>query len=307
LARRYQAAEFFAGIGLVRLALENHGWQIAFANDIDPEKYEMYKANFGADHFVLDDVHKLSPERIPACDLFTASFPCNDLSIAGAWEGLNGRQSSAFWGFIDILKALGDRRPPLVLLENVVGFLQSHGGRDFESALLALNRLGYAVDAFILNAAHWTPQSRPRLFVVAKPLARTIRKTFALATDARPDMLQRFIFTHQHIEWDIRDLPDLPKPTAKLSDIVENLDNDDPRWWNQERADYFFGQLSERHLRDAEAMIRGRTYTYATAFRRVRHGRSMAELRTDGIAGCLRTPRGGSRLKFDLQLIRCAA
>lgn len=167
---RYQAAEFFAGIGLVRLALERRGWQVAFANDIDPEKFEIYKSNFGQDHFVLGDIHALCPGQIPSCDLFTASFPCNDLSIAGAWVGLNGRQSSAFWGFIDILKALGDRRPPLVLLENVVGFLQSHGGRDFESALLALNGLGYAVDAFILNVSHWTPQSRARLFVAAKPL-----------------------------------------------------------------------------------------------------------------------------------------
>lgn len=294
MARRFQAAEFFAGIGLVRLALEYRGWQVAFANDIDPEKFEMYKANFGQDHFVLGDIHELPPDQMPTCDLFTASFPCNDLSIAGAWEGLNGRQSSAFWGFIDILKAMGDRRPPLVLLENVVGFLQSHGGRDFESALLALNGLGYAVDAFILNASHWTPQSRARLFVVAKPLMRKSGKTFALATDARPDMLQRFIFTHQHVEWDIRDLPDLPKPESRLSDIVEDLDDDDPRWWNKDRAEYFFGQFSERHLRDAEAMMRGRSYAYATAFRRVRHGRSMAELRTDGIAGCLRTPRGGS-------------
>lgn len=294
MKRQHRAAEFFAGIGLVRLALENDGWQVVFANDIDPDKFEMYKANFGPDHFVLGDIHRLTPDLIPTCDLFTASFPCNDLSIAGAWEGLSGRQSSAFWGLIDILKALDERRPPLVLLENVVGFLQSHGGRDFESALMALNELGYSVDAFVLNAAHWTPQSRPRLFVVAKPPPPKKGQTLAMASDARPELLQRFIFTHQHVRWDIRDLPDLPMPTARLADIVEDLDDDDPRWWSRQRAEYFFGQLSERHLRDAEAMIRGRAYTFATAFRRVRYGRSMAELRTDGIAGCLRTPRGGS-------------
>jgi DNA (cytosine-5)-methyltransferase 1 len=157
-----------------------------------------------------------------------------------------------------------------------------------------LNELGYSVDALVLNAAHWTPQSRPRLFVIAKPFAETTGRTLSLPTDVRPDLLQRFIFTHQHIAWDLRDLPRLPERATAVSDIVEDLPADDPRWWNRERTAYFLAQLSARHAVEAGAMIRGRTYSYATAFRRVRHGRSMAELRTDGVAGCLRTPRGGS-------------
>ncbi len=92
-----KAAEFFAGIGLVRLALESQGWEVVFANDIDPDKAEMYRHNWPKDdHLVVDDIHKLSPDMIPDCDLFTASFPCNDLSIAGRWEGLSGKESSAF-------------------------------------------------------------------------------------------------------------------------------------------------------------------------------------------------------------------
>jgi hypothetical protein len=85
--RRHQftAAEFFAGIGLVRLALERQGWRVVFANDIDPQKQEMYEANFGGEHFVLGDIHTLDPDDIPTCDLFAASFPCNDFrSLAHA-------------------------------------------------------------------------------------------------------------------------------------------------------------------------------------------------------------------------------
>jgi hypothetical protein len=164
-----ECAEFFAGIGLVRLALEAGGWHVAFANDIDPKKAEMYRHNWRSDdHLVVGDIHAIKADEVPTCMLFTASFPCNDLSIAGKWEGLHGKESSSFWGLVRIISDLHERRPPLVMLENVVGFLMSHGGRDFEQALLALNELGYTVDAIILNAIHWAPQSRPRLFVLAK-------------------------------------------------------------------------------------------------------------------------------------------
>jgi DNA (cytosine-5)-methyltransferase 1 len=226
--------------------------------------------------------------------LFTASFPCNDLSIAGRREGLSGKESSSFWGLIKILRDMGERRPPLVMLENVVGFLMSDGGRDFEQSLLALNELGYAVDAFILNAVCWTPQSRARLFIVAKVDGAYEGRSFAMKSDARPKALFEFITSHPNIRWNLQELPALPKPTKRLFDILQDLPDDDPHWWNKKRADYFMGQLSTKHEEQAKRMIAGKQFSYATAFRRVRYGRSMAELRTDGIAGCLRTPRGGS-------------
>lgn len=291
----FKAAEFFAGIGLVRLALENEGWNVVFANDIDPDKAEMYRRKWPQDdHLVVGDIHKLDADELPTCDLFTASFPCNDLSIAGKWEGLNGKESSAFWGFMRIIRDLGSRRPRLVLLENVVGFLMSHGGADFEQALLALNELGYTVDAFILNAVHWTPQSRARLFVVAKLDEGVERTSIANVSDVRPELLQKFIFTHPEILWDIQKLPVLPKHSVRLEGIIDRSAKAEESWWDGERTEYFMAQLSERHRADADRMIEGRSYSYATAFRRVRNGKSMAELRTDGIAGCLRTPRGGS-------------
>lgn len=289
-----RVAEFFAGIGLVRLALEHQGCRVVFANDIDPAKAEMYRRKWPQDdHLVVEDIQKLSTDQIPPCHLFTASFPCNDLSIAGRWDGLNGKESSAFWGLIRLLRDSGSCRPPLVLLENVVGFLMCDGGKDFEQALVALNELGYAVDAFILNAMHWVPQSRARLFVVAKTMDDAADQV-AEVSDTRPEALATFINDHPSIRWSLRKLPRLPRPSKCLSDIVEDLPDDDPHWWSRDRVEYFMGQLSPKHEVQAKLMIGGKQYTYATAFRRVRHGRSMAELRTDGIAGCLRTPRGGS-------------
>jgi DNA (cytosine-5)-methyltransferase 1 len=292
-------AEFFAGIGLMRIGLEKADWHIAFANDIDVDKWQMYRDNFGdTGEFVVGDVHQLFADSIPTVTLATASFPCNDLSLAGARQGLAGTQSSAFWGFIDVLTKMGKRRPPIVLLENVTGFLTSHDGGDFRDALLALNRLGYVVDAFIIDAARFVPQSRQRLFVIGikTQVVPTLNdKTPGFhESECRPSALADFIYWHGDINWSIRPLPPLPHADCHLKDIIEDLSPNSQMWWNRERCDYLLNQMSPKHRMEAEAMIRGNRVSYGTVFRRVRNGKSMAELRTDGIAGCLRTPRGGS-------------
>lgn len=291
-------AEFFAGIGLMRLGLTQAGWRVAFANDIDEDKWEMYRDNFGEEsEFVLGDVHQLSSESVPTVALATASFPCNDLSLAGARQGLAGAQSSAFWGFVDVLEKLGERRPPMVLLENVTGFLTSHDGNDFRDALLALNRLGYEVDAFIVDAARFVPQSRQRLFVMgtrtSSPAVLRDSTSF-FGSECRPTSLADFILWNPDIRWCLRPLPPLPRSEVKLGSVIENLPLNSKKWWDKERCDYLLNQMSPKHRAQAEDMMRGLTTSYGTVFRRVRQGRSMAELRTDGIAGCLRTPRGGS-------------
>lgn len=291
-------AEFFAGIGLMRIGLERAGWRISFANDIEEDKWRMYRDNFGdTGEFVLGDVHQLDAASVPSVALATASFPCNDLSLAGARKGLAGEQSSAFWGFIGVLTKLGKRRPPIVLLENVTGFLTSHAGNDFRDALIALNRLGYAVDAFIIDAVRFVPQSRQRLFVVG---TRTESVVLLNETpkfyqgDCRPSALADFILWHPEINWQIRQLPPLPASKLKLQDILQDLSPNSQTWWSGERADYLLNQMSPKHSAEANSMIQAERVSYGTVFRRVRNGKSMAELRTDGIAGCLRTPRGGS-------------
>lgn len=298
-------AEFFAGIGLMRMGLERAGWTALFANDIDADKEEMYRGQYNESNgmFCLGDIHRLDAASVPDVTLATASFPCNDLSLAGARAGLAGKQSSAYWGFLSILERMGERRPPLVLLENVAGFLTSHGGEDFRQAMAALNRLGYLVDSFMIDAVRFVPQSRVRMFVVGslKGSQRTMPK--AVESDARPNALVQFIASHPEIRWSIRELPLLPpklfeidegEEMMDISNIVEKLPPSSPHWWSEERTEYLLGQMSDKHRKLLTQMRSSRVRTYGTVFRRVRNRKCMAELRTDGIAGCLRTPRGGS-------------
>lgn len=302
-------AEFFAGIGLMRMGLERAGWEILFANDIDSKKQSQYQAHFQDEenHFYLGDIHHLTATDVPTVSLATASFPCTDLSLAGRREGLSGQQSSAFWGFIQILNDMGSRRPPLVLLENVVGFLTSHQGADFKEAMLALNELGYAVDAFIIDAARFVPQSRVRLFVVGKQIpgvshAAEPKQLSIYESLIRPRKLANFIFDHPEINWDIRDLPSLPTSATVLVDIVDDTPEDSEEWWDAKRVDYLMNQTFERHRSIIHQLQSRPKFSYLTAFRRVRNGKSMAEIRSDGIAGCLRTPKGGSARQILLRV-----
>ena len=161
--------EFFAGGGMARAGL-GAGWRCLFANDFDKKKGITYQNNWGKGEMVVDDIRNISPEDLPAhADLIWGSFPCQDLSLAGGGAGLRGDRSGTFWPFISQVQALKDenRAPAVIALENVVGTLTSHKGKDFTAICEALNGLGYRYGAFVADAALFVPQSRPRLFVIA--------------------------------------------------------------------------------------------------------------------------------------------
>jgi DNA (cytosine-5)-methyltransferase 1 len=162
----------------------------------------------------------------------------------------------------------------------------------------SLNELGYDVDAFIIDAAHFVPQSRRRLFVIAAMVNRFSHRNNAVsllsASELRPQMLMDYIGKHPGIRWRLRPLPSLPEATHGLKSILEDLPDDAPEWWSKSRTAYLLSQMSPLHREKADQMIKARTWGYGTVFRRIRKGKSMAELRCDGIAGCLRTPKGGS-------------
>jgi len=307
-------AEFFAGIGLAHLGLQPDGWKIGFANDHAPDKVLFYRHNFAEAGAYLDerDVHEVKPGDLPKISLATASFPCTDLSLAGAQKGLiDGKQSSAYLHFIELITQLGKNRPPLVLLENVVGMITSRRGRDLELCLTLLQKAGYTVDVFVLDARHFVPQSRPRLFVVGlrsdlQP-AGHLGDAEALRAHSpilRPQALMDFVAQHPNLPWSLRPLPAPVQTRRSLAEVLEQLPPRDPRWWSAERAARLYAQMSPAHQEMVQVMMRAQEPRYGTVFRRMRQGRSMAEIRTDGLAGCLRTPKGGSARQILVQASR---
>lgn len=294
------AADFFAGIGLVTLGLQNKGWRTVYAVDYSREKKRIYEHNFGSGHYHLRDVQDVHGYDVPPVTLAHASFPCTDLSVAGARNGISSGESSAFWHFARILGEMEAHPglPPLVLLENVEGLLSSGQGRDLVAVLEALNNLGYSVDVLLLDAVHFVPQSRVRLFIIgcldSFCLPQTVLRELGESSNARPPRVRAFIASHPTIRWHLRLLPDLPRSSKTLVDIIDP----DAEWWERSRSDYLLSQMFDRHRAIVAQMMSRATYSYGTVFRRMRmregQKRSTAELRTDGVAGCLRTPKGGS-------------
>lgn len=292
-----RAAEFFAGIGLVREALQPIGVEVVWANDIVKAKRDAYAANHDAVHFRLDDVRNVKAVDLPAgLDLATSSFPCVDLSLAGNRLGLVGTQSGMFWEFARVLEEMAEGRPRVVLLENVHGFASSHGGRDLAEALARLSQLGYSCDVFSVDARHFVPQSRPRMFIVGirGQLPVNAKREVPPLSDARPMWVQAVHERHQGLGMHHFPLPDLPAGPADLSGIVQKLPHGDARWWETERVTAFIESLSLTQMARLEGLREASAVSWRTAYRRTRNGIAVWELRRDAIGGCLRTTGGGS-------------
>ena len=298
-------AEYFAGIGLVRMGLRPHGWQVLFANDISQKKYEMYKTFFpdAEWHYIIGDIFNVDPANVPPATLATCSFPCIDLSLAGNMNGMiNGNHSSAFWGFIKTLKGQGKAAPPLILLENVPGWLYSNNGMDFRITVQALNELGYVCDVFILDALRFTPQSRLRVFLVGTRLPVSYTAVELILTRTKSllsDRLKKCIIANKDLRWFYNEMPEPPLlKSVGLAEIVEPMSDVDSRWWPDDEVQRHLSMMKRAHCERVEQLARAKQFSYRTFFRRQREGQQRAEVRNDDLSGCLRTAVGGSGKQF---------
>lgn len=297
-------AEYFAGIGLFRMGLQSAGWRVVYANDWSRERAQMYRGFFGEDErYEVKDIFAVNSRTIPPATLATCSFPCIDLSLAGKRTGINGKHSGAFWGFLDRLKEQGPQAPLIVVLENVTGWLYSNEGKDFYATAKALNEIGYACDVFMLNARSFLPQSRPRLFMIGIRDAYDNDDRGFLAYRSNrlmPPRLKRLMLEGDDIQWTWLDIPEPPpyRSTGFSNHIVETIPPDDHRWWPEHKVEKHLAMMSASHLAMVKSMARQEGERFRTFFRRVRREGQRAEVRSDDIAGCLRTAVGGSGKQF---------
>jgi len=302
-----QFYEFFAGGGMARAGLGPE-WTCLYANDFDPMKVACYKANWGKKDIRCGDINDIAVSELPGlADLAWASFPCQDLSLAGNYAGIGAAdddaqtRSGTFWAFWKLVLALKaeDRAPPLVVLENVYGVLTSNGGRDFAAIGDCFADAGYRFGALLIDAVKFVPHSRPRVFIVGvasewelpgdlvdkKPDAAWHPDALVAAHGGMSKLAKR-----KWLWWK------LPAPASERP-TLESLIDRNPRgvpWHTSEGTQRLIGMMSDRNLAKLEKLKERGTGAVATIYKRTRQGVQRAELRCDGIAGCLRTPAGGS-------------
>lgn len=174
--------DLFAGIGGIRIAFENAGFECVFSNDFDKNCKITYDLNFSGifeydKQMFLEDISKLESYKIPSFDILTGGFPCQPFSVAGYRQGFNDKKGRANV-FYDIVRILKDKRPSAFLLENVKNLKTHDRGNTIKVIYRELENLGYKLKDKILNAMHYgnIPQNRERIYIVGflqdKALAR---------------------------------------------------------------------------------------------------------------------------------------
>jgi DNA (cytosine-5)-methyltransferase 1 len=299
--------EFFAGGGMARAGL-GADWTCLFANDFDHKKGLAYQANWGTGgELKVGDVNGVTLADLPGrADLVWGSFPCQDLSLAGGGAGLRGERSGTFYPFWKVVRNLisNDRAPKLIALENVTGTLTSHGGKDFEAICQTFADAGYRYGALVINASLFVPQSRPRLFVIGvrddveidpalltpEPLEPFHTKGLCKAMDGVSGTARENL-----IWWNI------PTPCHRNSTFADLVEENPTgvTWHTPAETKKLLAMMSATNLAKVNAAKRAERRMVGGVYKRTRLDENgvkvqRAEVRFDDIAGCLRTPAGGS-------------
>lgn len=284
------------------------GWSCLFANDFDPKKGFSYQTNWGTGgELWIGDVKDVAASDLPGiADLVWGSFPCQDLSLAGAGAGLKGERSGTFYPFWEVMDDLivAGRAPKIIALENVCGTLTSHGGKDFKAICEAYAKSGYHVGALVINASLFVPQSRPRLFIVGVRDDIKIESSLISPGPIEPFHTKALckaidgisVETKKALVW--WNLPAPPHRNSIFADLLE----DNPTgvsWHTPAETKKLLAMMSPLNKAKVNAAKRANRRMVGGVYRRTRFDErgnkvQRAEVRFDDIAGCLRTPSGGS-------------
>lgn len=234
--------ELFAGIGFMRLALEECGYRCVFANEICPKKCKVYNQNFDNPNVICDDIRNIPPHKIPKADLATISFPCTDVSvIQQGGRSLHGSKSSIIWFVLDLIQSMGNSKPKFLLIENVVGLLTANAGCDIKMLLQMLEKIGYSYDVTAVNAIHFVPQTRDRIFIFAiKSNAITSAPVNTNVLLRRSKSIQRL---WKQMQWSLL-LPLTPPPEKKnIQDYIQELPEHSNLWFDEDKTLYWLERL----------------------------------------------------------------
>lgn len=182
LAEEIIYVDLFSGIGGFAKGFEDAGLKFDkhYFSEIDKHAIAVYIYQFKNSEHVgsIENVSgtKLRKKHPKARFIITFGFPCQDLSIAGKGEGLDGARSGLFFEAIRLVKEI---KPEVFIFENVKGLLSNNEGKDFETVLRTIADLGlYECEWQLVNTSWILPQNRERVYFVGHLAGRSIPRVF---------------------------------------------------------------------------------------------------------------------------------
>lgn len=172
-SKQFTFIDLFAGIGGMRLGFEANGGQCIFTSEWNKHSQKTYSANFADGEPIAGDITQLTPDDIPDHDVLVAGFPCQPFSIAGVSKknslgnphGFECKTQGTL--FFDVARMIQAKRPKAFLLENVKNLERHDKGKTFSVIMDTLQRdLKYNVSYRVIDAKHFLPQHRERIFIV---------------------------------------------------------------------------------------------------------------------------------------------
>lgn len=167
----FRFIDLFAGIGGIRMAFEGVGGKCVLSSEWNKYACQTYQKNFG--EYPEGDITKIDEKNIPHFDVLCAGFPCQPFSIAGVSKKNSLGRKHGFADrdqgnmFFELLRIAKHHQPAVIYLENVKNLVSHDRGNTFHIIKAALINLGYEVDYQIYDAAHFVPQHRERIVIVA--------------------------------------------------------------------------------------------------------------------------------------------
>lgn len=146
------------------LGFINAGFEIVWANDFFKEAVESYRKNVDS-RIVFGDITKIDSSEMPDnVDLVIGGFPCQGFSVANNKRSMKDERNFLYK---EMLRVINDKTPKFFVAENVKGILSMKKGKVFEMIKNDFEKLGYKVDAKLLNAAEYgVPQARERVVII---------------------------------------------------------------------------------------------------------------------------------------------
>jgi DNA-cytosine methyltransferase len=201
--------EAFAGYGSQAMAMKKVGipFEVVAISEIDKYAIQAYELIHGKVNN-LGDISKIDPNTIPDHDLFTYSFPCTDISLAGKQVGLDedsGTRSGLLW---ECQKVISAKKPRYLMMENVKNLVGAKHRPNFDKWLEWLSSQGYATYWEVVNALDCNvPQNRERIIAVSIlggaenefefPPAAPRRKSIGDVLETAPN--QEYFLSKEHI------------------------------------------------------------------------------------------------------------